>query len=244
MLRIVNGDLLKAKEGYILHQVNCQGAMNSGVAKQIRAKYPNVYREYKLLCDKKEEKEKLLGHAQFIVTEDYKTVINLFGQVNFGRGTRQTNYRGFMFAMLKVLSLVEGDIALPYKIGSDRGGADWKMIETFLRAIAEDFKYNIVVYNMKNKIKRIVGTIVTLVSLSYILMLIMLTEDVNELSLLSIIIYFVTAVNYILRRIMMEFNVKILKWFILLDWEDDIHSTICFVTSICISSILMIIGGW
>jgi hypothetical protein len=42
MVKIVKGDLLKSDCQYIAHGVNCQGVMNSGIAKQIRDKYPEV----------------------------------------------------------------------------------------------------------------------------------------------------------------------------------------------------------
>ena len=35
MVKLINGDLLEAKETYIAHQVNCYGAMGRGVAVQI-----------------------------------------------------------------------------------------------------------------------------------------------------------------------------------------------------------------
>lgn len=40
---VIDENLLDAKNGIICHQVNCQGKMNSGVAKAIREKYPRVY---------------------------------------------------------------------------------------------------------------------------------------------------------------------------------------------------------
>ena len=36
MIKIIDGDLLNSEADIICHQVNCQGKMNSGVAKQIR----------------------------------------------------------------------------------------------------------------------------------------------------------------------------------------------------------------
>lgn len=36
MIKIIQGDLLEAKENIIAHQVNCKGVMGSGVAKQIK----------------------------------------------------------------------------------------------------------------------------------------------------------------------------------------------------------------
>lgn len=46
MVKLINGDLLEAKETYIAHQVNCYGAMGRGVALQIKNRYPDVYRRY------------------------------------------------------------------------------------------------------------------------------------------------------------------------------------------------------
>ena len=40
------GNLLDTNCQYICHQVNCQGKMNSGVAKIIRDKWPEVYTQY------------------------------------------------------------------------------------------------------------------------------------------------------------------------------------------------------
>ena len=41
-IQIVNGDLLKAEETYLVHQVNCCGVMGKGLALQIRNKYANI----------------------------------------------------------------------------------------------------------------------------------------------------------------------------------------------------------
>ena len=55
MVSHMNGDLLVAQEelnlDIICHQVNCQGKMNSGIAKQIREKWPVVYKKYSELCE-------------------------------------------------------------------------------------------------------------------------------------------------------------------------------------------------
>ena len=42
MIKHIKCDIFESGADLILHQVNCQGAMNSGVAKQVREKYPNV----------------------------------------------------------------------------------------------------------------------------------------------------------------------------------------------------------
>lgn len=45
-VQIIDGDLFQTNAKYICHQVNCQARMGSGVAKQVRAKYPEVYNAY------------------------------------------------------------------------------------------------------------------------------------------------------------------------------------------------------
>ena len=46
MIRYVKGDITESNCDIICHQVNCRGAMNSGVAKAIREKWPEVYEQY------------------------------------------------------------------------------------------------------------------------------------------------------------------------------------------------------
>ena len=46
MIHFKKMNLLEADVDYICHQVNCQGKMNSGVAKAIRERWPIVYTTY------------------------------------------------------------------------------------------------------------------------------------------------------------------------------------------------------
>lgn len=45
------GDLMEADEIAIAHGCNCQGMMGAGVARLVRAKYPDAYDAYKRACD-------------------------------------------------------------------------------------------------------------------------------------------------------------------------------------------------
>ena len=53
------GSLLEADADIICHQVNCQGAMGAGVAKQIADKWPNVKKEYVKFCNSKKLKQNM-----------------------------------------------------------------------------------------------------------------------------------------------------------------------------------------
>ncbi len=139
MLTIINGDLLQAKEDVICHQVNCQGKMNSGVAKSIRVAYPDVYHEYMTLYEEYMQagmQKDLLGRVQGVEVGENKFVVNIFGQYNYGYdGGQYTNtnalYEGFR-VIRKNAEIAGLSVAMPYMIGCYRGGADWKEVENLL----------------------------------------------------------------------------------------------------------------
>ena len=133
MVTVVKGDLLDAKEKIIAHQVNCQKRMNSGVAKAIREKYPIVFERY-------EETKPKLGMVDFIC-EGEKTgehyIANMYAQDRYGYdGKQYTDYEAFRECCQTIVKLCRiiklNTVAMPYKIGSDRGGADWDKIMDIL----------------------------------------------------------------------------------------------------------------
>jgi len=133
-----NGDLLTSKAELLLHQVNCKGVMGSGVAKAIRDKWPIVYEKYRSFYEKEVEQNKkptsaLLGLVLPVSISSTQKVMNLFGEDCYGYdGKRHTSYDAIYDCLEKTASYcVEKNvktIALPYKMSSDRGGADWNVI--------------------------------------------------------------------------------------------------------------------
>lgn len=145
MIHYVKGDITKSDCDIICHQVNCQGAMNSGVAKAIREKWPEVYKYYKVWCDREEDKANLLGEAQGILIEDNpnRYVGNLYAQYNYGYdGQRYTNYEAFYNAIeqiaVQITDAPKATIAFPYKIGCVRGGANWSVIRQMITTVFQE----------------------------------------------------------------------------------------------------------
>lgn len=142
MIRYVKGDITKSDCDIICHQVNCQGVMNSGVAKAIREKWPEVYVNYKFWCDGEDNKANLLGEAQGVLISDSpkRYVGNLYTQYNYGyNGERYTNYEAFYNAIEQLANQItdapQATIAFPYKIGCVRGGAKWKIIKAMIEEV-------------------------------------------------------------------------------------------------------------
>ena len=84
MLKHIKGDIFESGAQVILHQVNCQGVMGSGVAKQVREKYPIVFEYYKSWCNDPSLKPGLLGQIQAVYTDDTgkQAIVNLFNTGN------------------------------------------------------------------------------------------------------------------------------------------------------------------
>ncbi|MFP3389481.1 macro domain-containing protein [Brevibacillus sp. SIMBA_040] len=147
---IVNGDLLKASEDIIGHQVNCKGVMGSGVAKLIKEKYPEAFEFYKDKCNTTADKQELLGMCQLVECTNGKTVANLFGQLKYGRGKEQyTDYSALESALLELKNRamnINSSIALPFNIGCGLANGSWDVVSKMIEEIYSD--YDVTLYKL------------------------------------------------------------------------------------------------
>ena len=147
-IQVIKGDLLKSDVDYICHQVNCQGKMNSGIAKSIREKWPKVYYTYiqthsDFSLSSILKLQDLLGYNE-IISIGVQSVVNMYAQFNYGYdGKRYTSYDAFWCCLHDLKqSIPKGSkIGFPYKIGCVRGGANWNIIyEMIKEVLSEDFE--------------------------------------------------------------------------------------------------------
>lgn len=141
------GNLVKeVTSGLILHQVNCQGVMGSGIAKELRETYPVVWEKYKHACDEAHiedgrQGETLLGTVQLVRVTDTLIVANVFGQQFYGRDPRRryTSYDALDKALetlawmlpARGLTGAEADIHHPL-IGCGLGGGRWEVVKSLI----------------------------------------------------------------------------------------------------------------
>ena len=145
MVTFHNGNILDSGADIICHQVNCQGAMNSGVAKAIRQKWPEVYTEYRnkardLSSEEGSSWMHMFGHIQTVFLTDKETmsVINMFSQAGYGYdGRRYTSYDAFWSCLGEIKEYIKPGlrIAFPARIGCVRGGANWNVILTMIEEV-------------------------------------------------------------------------------------------------------------
>lgn len=126
----------------LIHQANELGVMGSGIAKEIKARYPKVFEDYS-------SKVLALGRNIYTKTHDGKFIVSAIAQSQYGRGRRYTNYAALFKCFIFFLSWYGGigsemKIIIPKFIGCGLGGGDWRFVEQFL----EDFEkmYGVTIY--------------------------------------------------------------------------------------------------
>ena len=147
MVTFHNGNILDSGAAVICHQVNCQGKMNSGVAKAIREKWPEVYTRYRT---KYECEVDLLGQIQPVIINADQAVINMFAQYNYGYDNRRyTSYDAFWSCLGEIKRTIKPGlhIAFPARIGSVRGGANWNVILTMIEEVLSD-EFDVYIYEL------------------------------------------------------------------------------------------------
>lgn len=139
---VINGDIFKCNDDVILHQVNCQGVMDSKIAKEIKQRYPNVFDEYKKVCEENKLsnysllKSKLLGEILVCNQGENqgKYIANLFSQDRYANPGCYTDYEALRKCLRKVRDNFLGKhIAIPYKMACDRDGGDWNIVVKIIR---------------------------------------------------------------------------------------------------------------
>lgn len=136
------GNIFESFCDVICHQVNCQGVMGSGIAKEARERFPVVYEKFRETYKKKENK---LGNIDVVdVCHGERFVVNMYSQDNYlPRGIRHTDYDAFKTCLLKIKETFydrrhEITIGFPYKIGCGLGGGDWDTIVKLIEEVFDD----------------------------------------------------------------------------------------------------------
>ena len=136
-VRYMTGDLFDTTMPAIGHGVNTQGAMGAGVAKLVRAHYPEVYRIYREVCASAGGLQP--GQMLPVQGPTGNWVLNLASQQQLGADARldwlEASFRtacGFCDA-----KQLEG-FAIP-RIGAGIGGLAWEDVREVIERVADRY---------------------------------------------------------------------------------------------------------
>lgn len=148
MIEIVQGDILESGKNIICHQVNCRGVMGSGLAQQVRKKFPVVYEEY---LETIKNTPNPLGHTIFSEVGEDLFVASLFGQDGYGRDKQYTDYDALRKGLKTVCwfaKLKNYSVAIPFGIGCGLGGGDWDVVYKIICDVFSDTNVDVAIYRM------------------------------------------------------------------------------------------------
>lgn len=147
MIKHIKCNIFESGADVILHQVNCQGVMGGGVARQVKERFPEVFKYYKELCDSMTDKSKLLGNVLSVCVDDTHWVVNIFAQNKFGYdGGCYTDYEALQRGFEHANRLVCGKtIAIPYLIGCVRGGGSWNIVYPMIEKAFGDGRNDVLI---------------------------------------------------------------------------------------------------
>lgn len=149
MLEYRKGNLLDVETGIIAHGCNCQGVMQSGVALQIKQKYPSAYKYYKYI---EEFKGLNLGDVHVVLQDENKHlyVVNLMTQEFYGRDDkRYVSYDAVdkCFDNLFARNLRKLTVNIPL-IGAGLANGDWTVISSIIEYQAKRYDQKVVVWSL------------------------------------------------------------------------------------------------
>lgn len=138
-MKQIIGNILDVTEGIIVQQVNCQGVMGAGLAKQIRQKYPHVYGKYKDECGMIGFEN--LGSVSFSQVDEKLSIASIFGQLRCGRDKSvvYTDYNALRRG-LKIVSNSKRDafVYIPHGIGCGLANGDWNVVLSIIEETIPD----------------------------------------------------------------------------------------------------------
>lgn len=128
------------------HGCNCQGSMGAGIAKEFKARYPEMFEEYRRRC-KADPKLFNLGDVFLWKETEKPWVFNLGTQEAYWHA--RASYEAIEEALRKMRKLAEEEnlqrIAMP-QIGTGYGGLSWKKVRTIIEKIFSDWYGRLIVY--------------------------------------------------------------------------------------------------
>lgn len=140
------GNLLEAKERFILHGCNSSGyAFSSGVAGEIRKKYPQAYDAY---INTSKKRKLILGQTIWVSTNDDRTIINAITQKTYGNNKNilYVSYDAIKIVILDMNTFFSNSdnkeimkIGMPL-IGCGLANGDWKIVSKIIEEESTNFQ--------------------------------------------------------------------------------------------------------
>ena len=137
------GDIFKTEAPVIAHGCNTRGLMGAGIAREMRDRFPSMYKDYKRRCSRNEFKP---GDAYIFCNETGPHIMNLATQADEG-----AKYEYVIRALSNMHAVLEEErirsVAMP-RIASGLGGLEPSEIERLIEDEFKDSMIEVIVYTL------------------------------------------------------------------------------------------------
>jgi O-acetyl-ADP-ribose deacetylase (regulator of RNase III) len=147
-IEFISGDLFRNEfqAQAFAHGCNCQGAMGAGIAETFRARYPEMYEEYRRRC-KAKPREFNLGDCWLWKVDGQPWVFNLGTQEGYWRA--RACYQAVEQALTALRTRADREgvrtVAMP-RIGVGYGGLSWKKVREVIERVFAGWDGTLYVY--------------------------------------------------------------------------------------------------
>lgn len=130
MIQLTRGDILEADAEALVNTVNCVGVMGRGIAMQFRKAFPECFKAYKAICDRKELHPGKMLVCDLGRFENPRLVINFPTKRHWkGKSKLEDIEAGLAALVALVRQRHIRSIAIP-PLGCGLGGLEWDEVRT------------------------------------------------------------------------------------------------------------------
>ena len=143
-----DGSIFDAPEvTHIIHQTNLYHTFGSGIALEIKKRFPEAYETDKLTI---RSDKKRLGTFSFAKSGNI-TIVNLYSQDGIGGTDRRTDYLAMLAGLEKIRDWIPTThkapvVGIPYKIGCGLANGDWKVVRPIVEGTFSKVAYPVIIY--------------------------------------------------------------------------------------------------
>jgi O-acetyl-ADP-ribose deacetylase (regulator of RNase III) len=142
-----DGSIFDAEVTHIIHQANLYHTFGSGIAAEIKKRFPEAYEADKLTIrgDKKR-----LGTFTFAKSKGI-IIVNLYSQDGMGGTERHTDYVAMLAGLERIREWIptthkKPNVGLPFKIGCGLANGDWKIVKPIIDGTFSNVSYPVTIY--------------------------------------------------------------------------------------------------
>lgn len=142
MITYVKGDLFSSPARILVNTVNTEGVMGKGIALEFKKRYPEMFQEYKKICN-----DKTFGIGSLLLWKKSEKWVLLFPTKTTWRRPSKMEYieKGLQKFANNWDKLGAGSVAFP-RLGCGNGGLDWEEVRPLMEKYLARLPIQIYVY--------------------------------------------------------------------------------------------------